>query len=103
MQTPFLSGKVTLPLLVVDGFEWIQDWNANLTPAQKNISIDELESSFYTESGQVGLILDGNLSATVMPQPLIVRTLSTVENITTCEGDDPTLPSNVCPTARDLH
>jgi len=90
--------KVTLPLLVVDGFEWIQDWNANL---------DELESPFYTESGQVGLIPDGpwgrNLSATVMPQPLIanetrvliIRTLATVENITTCEGDDPTVPSDV--------
>ena len=90
--------KVTLPLLIVDGFEWIQDWNANL---------DELESPFYTESGQVGLIPDGpwgrNLSATVMPQPLIVnetlvliiRTLSTVENITSCEGDDPTVPSDV--------
>lgn len=38
-----------------------------------------------------------------MPQPLIVnetrvltlRTIATVEDITTCEGDDPTIPSDV--------
>lgn len=99
--------KVTLPLLVVDGFEWIRDWNATLTPTQKNISIDELESPFYTESGRVVLIPDGpwgrNLNITVMPQPLVVnetrvliiRTFATVENITTCEGDDPTVPLDV--------
>ena len=99
--------KVTLPLLVVDGFEWINDWNATLTPTQKNISIDDDESPFYTESGRVGFIPDGawgrNPNVTFMPQPLtvnetrvlILRTWATVENITTCEGDDPTIPSDV--------
>jgi len=99
--------KVTLPLLVVDGFEWIKDWSATLTVAQRDIAIDDLHGPFYTESGRVGLIPDGpwgrNPNVTVMPQPLIVnetrvlmlRTLATVENLTTCDGDDLTIPSDV--------